>query len=50
MLRRTTTSTFEASKLDGLNCQCRGTSSYVLKKQVLLLTFAKYALTAFLTR
>ena len=31
MLRCTTISTFEASKLDGLNCQHRGTSYYVLK-------------------
>jgi len=49
MLRCTTTSVFKASKLDGLNCQCRGTLYYLLKYQALLLTCSKYAATAFLT-
>ena len=40
---------FKASKLDELNCQCRGRSSYVLQWQVFLLTISKYALTTFLT-
>ena len=42
-------STLKASKLDGLNCQCRRSSSGILK-EAFLLTFSKYAAAAFLTR
>ena len=49
MLWRTLASTLEASKLDGPNYECRG-SSFDLPKQALLLTFSKYAAAAFLTR
>ena len=48
-LWRTPASTLEASKLDGPNYECRGSSSD-LPKQDFLLTFSKYATAAFLTR